>query len=144
MRQKTKILMEENKNTKKNSGTLKPVGGKWNYDKENRGTMPNDVRQPKIQQIKINKNTQEVIDLVKNNFPENFGSLENFNLATNHLDAENQFADFLKNRLNNFGIYQDAMREDVDFGFHSVISMYINIGLLDPLDCAKKLRLNII
>ncbi|MFZ9469627.1 MAG: cryptochrome/photolyase family protein [Rickettsiales bacterium] len=140
MRQKTKILMEENKNTKKNSGTLKPVGGKWNYDKENRGTMPNDVRQPKIQQIKINKNTQEVIDLVKNNFPENFGSLENFNLATNHLDAENQFADFLKNRLNNFGIYQDAMREDVDFGFHSVISMYINIGLLDPLDCAKKVE----
>ncbi|MFM6972477.1 MAG: cryptochrome/photolyase family protein [Alphaproteobacteria bacterium] len=140
MRQKTKILMEENKSSKKNSPNLKPVGGKWNYDKENRGTMPNEVQPPKIKRLKINKNTEEVIKLVEKYFPKNFGSLQDFNFATNHHDAEIIFADFIKNRLNNFGIYQDAMREDVDFGFHSVISMYINIGLLDSLYCAKKVE----
>lgn len=137
MRQKTKILIEEIKNSKTNKTLSKPVGGKWNYDKENRGNMPNNVEPPKIVSLKINKNTQEVIELVKKYFSKNFGSIENFNFATNHHDAEIHFKDFLKNRLVNFGIYQDAMRQDIDFGFHSVISMYINIGLLDALNCAK-------
>ena len=141
MRQKTKILMETDKNPRSKSlSKLKPVGGKWNYDKENRGIMPKEVTPPQITKLKINKNTQDVLNLVKKHFSKNFGSLENFNFATNHHDAEIHFKDFIKNRLANFGIYQDAMRQDVDFGFHSVISMYINIGLLDPLYCAKKIE----
>jgi len=144
MRQKTQILMEEIPNSKNKSlgkvSKLKPIGGKWNFDKENRGTMPNNVKPPKIAQLKTNKNTREVIELVKKYFSKNFGTLENFNFATNHHDAEIHFNDFLKNRLANFGIYQDAMRQDIDFGFHGVISMYINIGLLDALDCAKKVE----
>lgn len=137
MRIKTQILMENS--PKKNTG--KPVGGKWNYDKENRDTIPNDVFAPPIKKLKKHKIVNEVIDLISKNFPKNFGTLDNFNYATSKEEAEDLFADFLKNRLPNFGKYQDALRSDLEFGFHSVISMYINIGFLDALECCKKVEL---
>ena len=144
IRKKTKILMEElpKKPKAKSSSTpeLKPVGGKWNYDKENRQTMPADIHPPKILQLKTSPITLEVIEMVKKNFPKNFGDTNNFNFATTAFEANLHFEDFIKNRLKNFGNYQDAMRQDVDFGFHSIVSMYINIGLLDALTCAKKVE----
>jgi deoxyribodipyrimidine photolyase-related protein len=144
IRKKTKILMEESpKKAKAKSSSaqeLKPVGGKWNYDKENRQTMPADIHPPKILQLKISPITLEVIEMVKKNFPKNFGDTNNFNFATTAFEANLHFVDFLENRLKNFGNYQDAMRQDVDFGFHSIVSMYINIGLLDALTCAKKVE----
>jgi len=144
IRKKTKILMQESpKNSRKKTTSepeLKPVGGKWNYDKDNRQTMPADINPPKILKLKNSPITLEVIKMVKKNFPNNFGEIDDFNLATTHHEANLHFEDFLQNRLKNFGIYQDAMREDVDFGFHSLISMYINIGLLDALTCAKKVE----
>jgi deoxyribodipyrimidine photolyase-like uncharacterized protein len=33
------------------------------------------------------------------------------------------------------------MREDLDFGFHSVVSAYLNIGLLDPIAICKRVEL---
>ena len=119
---------------------LKPVGGKWNYDKENRQTMPVEIQPPKILKLKTSQITLEVISMVKKNFPKNFGEIDNFNFATSAFEANLHFVDFLEYRLKNFGNYQDAMRHDVDFGFHSIISMYINIGLLDALTCAKKVE----
>ena len=35
-------------------------------------------------------------------------------------------------RLQDFGSYQDAMRQGDPWLFHSHVSFYINIGLLDP------------
>ena len=144
MRKKTKILMEEPPKKPRAKSTtkqeLKPVGGKWNYDKENRQTMPAEIKPPKILKLKTSQITLEGIAMVKKNFPKNFGEIDNFNFATSAFEADLHFADFLQNRLKNFGNYQDAMRHDVDFGFHSIISMYINIGLLDALTCAKKVE----
>lgn len=137
MRKKTQILMTT-KNSKNN--TLVPVGGKWNYDSDNRQKMPAEITPPKLTKLPHDKIVREVIDMVEKNFSKNFGSLDNFNFATSVDEAKQCFADFLKHRLPNFGQYQDAMRDDVDFGFHSIISAYINIGLLDPLECCKKVE----
>jgi len=133
MRIKTEILMKKDFKTKK----LKPIGDKWNYDHENRQNMPSKVIPPKVLQSKNTKIVDEVIELVNEKFQNNFGNTNNFFFATNHQQAEEQFNDFLDNRLSNFGIYQDAMRDDVEFGFHSIISIYINIGLLDAFKCCK-------
>jgi len=105
MRVKTKILMNEEvqKSSTKNTSKsiFKPVGGKWNYDKENRGTMPNNIRPPKILQLEKSPITAkiiaEIIDLVKQKFANNFGAVENFNYATNRAQALIHFDDFLKN-----------------------------------------------
>ncbi len=44
---------------------------------------------------------------------------------------------FIARCLDGFGDYQDAMKEGEPFLFHSLLSPYINIGLLDPLECAR-------
>jgi deoxyribodipyrimidine photolyase-related protein len=148
MRKKTGLLMEKSpKNSPNNSPKnyqLKPIGGKWNYDQQNRQSMPKDIKAKPLLKIQrgeiIAKIIAEVIDLVNKKFPKNFGQTDNFLYAISASEANAQFDDFIENRLANFGIYQDAMREDIDFGFHSVISAYINIGLLDPLAICKRVE----
>lgn len=130
MRKKTALLMEKGK----------PIGGKWNYDKENRNAMPASVKPPEIIKFKPDAITKDVINLIDKNFAENFGESDGFYFATKRKDAELFFEDFIEKRLKDFGKYQDAMREGLDFGFHSIISMYINIGLLDALECCKKVE----
>ena len=39
---------------------------------------------------------------------------------------------FTKERLNNFGIYEDAMVNEENFLFHSTLSPALNLGLLTP------------
>jgi deoxyribodipyrimidine photolyase-related protein len=55
-----------------------------------------------------------------------------FPYPTYHSQAKKLLQDFIKNKLANFGPYQDAISENEDFVFHSVLSSSINIGLLSP------------
>ena len=47
-------------------------------------------------------------------------------------DALRAFQDFLAYALPDFGRYQDAMASGEPFVFHSLISPYLNAGLLTP------------
>lgn len=52
-----------------------------------------------------------------------------------------QLDDFVEHALPEFGDYQDAMLEGRRFLYHSVLSPYINVGLLDPLQvCSRVAR----
>ena len=115
----------------------KPVGGKWNYDQENRKPAPDSVLHtgPKCFSI---RNIQVVINLVSERFSENFGNIANFNFATTQSQAEEALDHFIDKALPDFGAYQDAMMMDQPFLFHAIISPYLNIGLLKPLDVCKK------
>ena len=46
--------------------------------------------------------------------------------------------DFIKNRLDMFGPYEDAMAQEESFLYHSVLSMYLNMGLLQPKQVLDK------
>jgi deoxyribodipyrimidine photolyase-related protein len=131
MRKKTGLLMKTAK---------EPVGGKWNFDKENRSPMSDDISVPDIPKFEPDEITNEVFKLVEEKFPNNFGESENFFYAVAKSQAEEFFEGFIENRLSSFGEYQDAMRDDLEFGFHSIISLYMNVGLLDPLDCCKRVE----
>lgn len=130
MRKKTNFLMQKNK----------PLFDRWNFDKENRDSMPENINPPKILKFKADKITKEVIEMVDKNFSNNFGKTANFEYAVSKKDADFAFIDFINNRLKNFGKYQDAMKENLEFGFHSIISLYLNIGLLDPFEVCKKVE----
>ena len=112
----------------------KPVGGKWNYDAQNRKPPKSGLKIPNHYQAKPDKITQEVMELVAEKFADHFGDIEPFYLAVDRAEALLIFQDFVNNRLHNFGHYQDAMIENEDFMFHSHISFYLNIGLLLPLE----------
>ena len=117
----------------------KPIGGKWNFDKENRkgiSYLKSDI--PKRLHIKPNKITFDAMVDVEECFPKSPGNLENFNWATSHHEAEQLLDDFIERYLVNYGSFQDAINKNNHFMFHSLLSPYLNSGLLDPLDCIEK------
>jgi deoxyribodipyrimidine photolyase-related protein len=128
MRRETGILMEGDK----------PIGGQWNFDQDNRKSLPADVTLPERAWIEPDAMTRQVIELVAEQFPDQFGDLEPFGYAVTAEDADAQLDWFLHNGLPSFGDYQDAMKQGEAFLFHSVIALYLNIGLLDPLMACRK------
>lgn len=110
----------------------KPVGGSWSYDAENRKPLPENIKIPKIWQPKENKYTKEAIKFTEKNFKKNYGLLDEFIYPVTFADAKKWLNDFLKNRLELFGDYEDAMDPEKPFVFHSVLSPLLNIGLLTP------------
>ena len=117
----------------------KPQGGKWNYDVKNRKRLPKSYTNiPKPLEHKPDKITKQVINDVKKEFPKHFGNLEPFWFGTTHQDATKSLNEFIKNRLELFGPYEDAMAQDEKFLYHSVLSMYLNIGLLEPKQVIDK------
>ncbi|WP_100657346.1 cryptochrome/photolyase family protein [Alteromonas flava] len=108
----------------------KPIGGKWNFDHQNREPMPSDINVPKRSTFAHDEITAQVIDLVSNEFADHFGSLENFAFAVTRDQALKVLNSFIDERLPNFGQYQDAMVSGQPWLFHSHISFYLNCGLL--------------
>ncbi len=115
-----------------------PEGGEWNYDQENRKPASDDLFMPKRLKFEPNKITDEVLSLVADRFEENFGNLEGFWWGVTRSDAEQALDHFLTDALPCFGDYQDAMLEGHKFLYHSLISPYLNVGLLDPLDICER------
>ena len=116
MRRKHNILME-GKN---------PIGGKWNYDAQNRESMPETHKVPKHSTFEIDDITADVIGLVKEEFDDHFGDIDNFHFAVTRKGALSVLNTFIEERLPNFGQYQDAMVEGKPWLYHSHIAFYLN------------------
>ncbi|WP_224816021.1 cryptochrome/photolyase family protein [Hasllibacter sp. MH4015] len=119
MRRKTGLLMDGET----------PEGGKWNYDHENRKPPPGSVDAAPMQ-FTPDETVEEVLALVKSRFDNNFGTLDGFWFATDTGQARRALSHFIKCALPKFGDFQDAMMVGERFLYHSVISMYLNAGLL--------------
>ncbi|MCA2011221.1 cryptochrome/photolyase family protein [Cereibacter sphaeroides] len=130
MRRKTGMLMDGDK----------PEGGKWNYDSENRKPAPDDLFAPKPLWFEPDATVAEVLDLVETHFGKNFGRLRPFGYATDADQAGKVLDHFIKQALPSFGDYQDAMLQGNRFLCHSLISAYLNIGLLDALDICRRVE----
>ncbi|APC94792.1 cryptochrome/photolyase family protein [Francisella tularensis subsp. novicida] len=128
MRIKHDILLDNDGN---------PEGGQWNYDSQNRKTPSSDMQIPKPYKSTADDITKRVIELVEQTFVDNFGDIEPFNYAVTREQALEALDLFVKERLSDFGDYQDVMLEGQAWMYHSHISMYINSGLLLPMECIK-------
>jgi len=129
MRRKTGLLLDDEG---------KPEGGEWNYDSENRKPPPNEpLLIPQPLKFKPDAITRAVLDLVAKRFGNHPGSLDHFAFATTAEDAARQQAHFIRHALAKFGDYQDAMLTDQPFLWHSILSPYLNCGLLDPLELCR-------
>ena len=126
-RKRFKVLVEDNK----------PIGGKWNYDQENRKPPKKNLNPPSPLTFPPDSITTEVIETVKSlSFP-TYGEIDNFNWGVTREDAKNVLSHFIETNLPNFGTYQDAMVTGENTLWHSLISPYINLGLLHPLEVIK-------
>tara|TARA_B100001059_G_scaffold235086_1_gene279620 strand:+ start:1882 stop:3378 length:1497 start_codon:yes stop_codon:yes gene_type:complete len=130
LRKKYKIFIDSHKN---------PIGGKWNFDKDNRkGISQLKVSIPERRRLKPNQITFDAMVDVEECFPNSPGNLENFNWATSHEEAEELLDDFIDRYFENYGSFQDAINKENTFMFHSLLSPYLNSGLLDPQICIEK------
>ncbi|WP_417480764.1 cryptochrome/photolyase family protein [Maricaulis maris] len=130
MRRKTGLLMAGDE----------PEGGKWNYDAENRKPASSDLFMPKPLRFEPDEITREVLATVEGRFSDHFGDLEPFCFAVTRKQAEKVLAHFIEVGLARFGDYQDAMLTDEPFLYHSLLSFYLNAGLLDPLHVCRKVE----
>ncbi len=115
-----------------------PVGGQWNYDKENREPAQNDLFMPKLKPFKPDAITQEVLALVAKRFGDHFGDLAPFNIAVTRKQALAALDQFITERLPDFGTYQDAMLTGKPYLYHAHLSFYINAGLLNPREVVAR------
>ena len=120
MRKKTGLLMNEDK----------PEGERWNFDKENRKPAAHDLLVPKPLRFEPDAITQSVIHLVEHHFSDRYGDTEGFFLAVTRADALKALDYFVEHMLESFGDYQDAMLRGEPFLYHSLLSAYLNTGLL--------------
>jgi deoxyribodipyrimidine photolyase-related protein len=116
----------------------KPEGGQWNFDSENRKPAKDGATPPPVPHIAPDAITQDVLALVAARFGDHPGSLDQFGFAVTAADAERLADAFIATTLAKFGDYQDAMLTDVPLLWHSLLSPYLNAGLLDPLELCRK------
>ncbi len=113
----------------------KPEGGQWNFDSENRKSLPRALTIPPPYTEPPDAITEQVIALVERHFPDHFGDLRPFPYAVTRAGAQAALHGFITERLALFGDYQDAMRQGEPWLFHSHLSLYLNCGLLLPGAC---------
>ncbi len=118
------ILLEDDGQT--------PLHGSWSFDEENRKKLPKGIDIPAQPTIEPTQHTEDVKELVDKLFPGHPGNTENFNWATTRRQVLHLLDDFLHKRFEDFGPYEDAIDSKEVFVFHSVLSPYINIGLITP------------
>jgi deoxyribodipyrimidine photolyase-related protein len=128
MRRQTCLLMNGDK----------PEGGQWNFDSENRKPAKGDLFMPEPLRLEPDAITRDCMEMTRRIAPNNFGDIDPFWFAVTQEDAERARDHFLRTALPHFGETQDAMLTGQKFLHHSVLSPYINLGLLDPLDVCRR------
>ncbi|PWE36571.1 cryptochrome/photolyase family protein [Pelagicola sp. LXJ1103] len=130
MRRKTGLMMEGDQ----------PAGGKWNFDHDNRKRATTDMFRARPARFREDAITQDVLSLVARRFGNNFGKLEAFGLAVTRGQALKAMDHFIAHLLPEFGDTQDAMLQGDRFLHHSLLSPYLNVGLLGPLELCERVE----
>jgi deoxyribodipyrimidine photolyase-related protein len=111
----------------------KPTGGAWNFDKENRLPPPKNYEWPKY--------LEHSRDAIDEEVAKELNYSPGTTWATTREGALAQLKNFIKNHFATFGPYEDAMANDNWAVHHSLLSPYLNNGLLhaqEVIDAAVK------
>ncbi len=109
-----------------------PEGGKWSFDGENQKKLPKNVVPPSVWYVEPDPITIEVMSLVSTEFASHPGDANDFQYAVTQEDAELWLDQFLNERLGLFGDYEDAIPHRERTLFHSLLTPYLNCGLVTP------------
>jgi deoxyribodipyrimidine photolyase-related protein len=123
-RKKRKILVNDQ---------LEPVGGAWSYDVDNRKKYPRKKEPPVINYPETNVFYEEAKSYVKQHFNGNPGYLTRYSFYPgDHLSAKKWLVDFLVNRFQEFGPYEDAIVKEENILHHGMFTPMLNVGLIRP------------
>lgn len=124
MRREHRVLMDGDE----------PLGGAWNFDADNRKAYPKSGPGwvPPPARFEPDETTREVLQLVERQFPGHPGSLADFAWPVTREQGLQALSHFIDERLIGFGPYQDAMWSATPFGWHSLLSVALNLHLIHP------------
>lgn len=122
-RKRLKILVD---------GNGAPLHGQWSFDADNRKKLPKGISIPPMLFPEPTQHTKEVSELVEMEFSDHPGSSKNFCWATTREQVLVLVERFFEDRFQDFGPYEDAIDANEVFIFHSVLSPYLNMGLITP------------
>ena len=108
-----------------------PTGGRWNFDEENRQPPPKTGhdRWPEPRRYELDDIDQSVLESVQKHC---FGKLPEGQWATTREGALARLRSFVDQVLPMFGEHEDAMLKSNWHLAHSLLSPYLNVGLLLP------------
>ena len=129
IRQKLSILIDDQN---------KPLGGKWSYDEDNRKKLPKNIDIPKIPPIQDDNKFKSLKLTINSFFHDHPGSTDYLWMPTDREESLMWLDNFFENKFLNFGNYEDAIRSENNFLFHSAISPILNMGLITPDEVIKK------
>lgn len=111
-----------------------PAGDQWSFDAENRKKLPRKMVSeiPEIPSIDRDQIDTDAQKYVEKHFPGHPGSIDTLYYPTSHESAEQWLQDFLVQRFDRFGDYEDAIVEKQSWLWHSVLTPMLNVGLLTP------------
>jgi len=116
----------------------RPEGGKYSFDAENRKKLPKTVAVPEPYQPSEAHEISEAREWVKSRFPEALGQSYHFQYGISREEAFEALELFLKERFQLFGDYEDAISMNHRVAFHSVLTPYLNIGLITPQEVVDR------
>ena len=110
------------------------------FDVENRKKLPKTIVVPPVKKLSYSDKTfNKGKMIIKHKFDQNPGEINHFNYPVNRSQALIAFETFLVERLELFGDYEDAISVDHNVIFHSLLTPYLNIGLITPLEIVNRI-----
>lgn len=111
-----------------------PLGGKWNYDLENRKKY--DGKTPLLPPLEFENDVSDVFDDLKKSGVQwlGEGDPKKFPYPVNRRQSLELLRYFATHLLPHFGKYQDAMTDNSRVLFHSRLSFSLNTKMLHPLE----------
>jgi len=108
---------------------MQPVGGRWNFDADNRKPPPKSAKPwPLLRSFPLDETDSEVLQRL----PDAWGSAPDGTWPINRQQALERLEEFISEGLDEFGAYEDAMLKDQWKLSHSCLSSSMNLGLLHP------------
>ncbi|MEL7085601.1 MAG: cryptochrome/photolyase family protein [Cyanobacteria bacterium J06597_1] len=114
-----------------------PEGGQWNFDKSNRKPPKGKLEPPAPLLFEPDEITREVMERVESEEISTYGDIEPFGWAVTRQQALQVLDNFIECRLTTFGPYQDAMVTGQNTMWHALLSPYLNLGLLQPMEVIR-------
>jgi deoxyribodipyrimidine photolyase-related protein len=118
----------------------KPMGGSWNFDKDNRDVPPKDYEFSGYLTHELDTLDQQVILELEEMNIDLWGELPNQTWGSTRSAALAQLEYFLQNHFHNFGPYEDAMLSRNWSLHHSLLSPYLNLGLIHASEVIAAVR----
>ena len=138
IRHTTGLLMEQG------SGDVEPVGGRYNFDEDNRLPPPKNQDTLGVPEAwwpvedEIDAQVRLELDELEHSGQATFMGVDGPRVfAVTRQEALDALAHFIEHRLDQFGPYEDAAMVGDWAMSHSLLSVPLNLGLLDPLEVAR-------